>query len=126
MVRHVGAKRASEAVSTVAEAKMFEAKVKLSMGGTTAPREGHTVGEVVAGYIADGAGRLSPGSIDFYRKGRATLPETSRGRAVSEVTPLGFTACTPSCGPSGRVTRWSRSWSLVSGWRTSQRCRGCR
>lgn len=88
VVRHGGAKRASEAVSTVAEAKMLEATVKLSMGGTTAPRERHTVGEVVAGYIADGVDRLSPGSIDFYRKGLAALPESFRSRPVNEVTPL--------------------------------------
>ncbi len=46
------------------------------------------VGAVVAAYLADGAGRLSPGSIDFYRNGLAALPDTFRGRAVNEVTPL--------------------------------------
>ena len=34
------------------------AKLKLSMGGSATPRERHTVGEVVAGYVADGAARL--------------------------------------------------------------------
>ena len=32
--------------------------------------------------------RLSPGTIDFYRKGLAALPEAFRNRGVAEVTPL--------------------------------------
>jgi integrase len=88
VVRHAGARRTSAAVPTVAEAKMLEARLKLAMGGSAAPGERHMVGEVVAGYIADGAARLSPASIDFYRKGLAALPEAFRARAVSEVTPL--------------------------------------
>ena len=88
VVRHAGAKRASEAVPTVAEAKMLEAKLKLAMGGTAAPSATHTVGEVVAGYIADGSNRLSPGSVKFYRDGEAAMPESFRSRTVSEVTPL--------------------------------------
>ena len=67
---------------------MLEAKLKLAMGGSAAPRERHTVGEVVAGYIAAGASRLSPGTLDFYRRGLSALPEVFRNRAVSEVTPL--------------------------------------
>ena len=58
------------------------------MGGSATPRERHTVGEVVPGYIADGASRLSPGTIDFYRKGLAALPDAFRDRSVAEVTPL--------------------------------------
>jgi integrase len=88
VVRHAGAKRATEAVDSVAEAKMLEAKLKLSMGGSASPREQQTVGEVVAGYIADGAARLSPGSIDLYRKGLAALPSTFRDRPVTGVPPL--------------------------------------
>jgi integrase len=88
VVRHAGAKRASETVATVAEARMLEAKLKLAMGGSATARERHTVGEVVAGYIADGASRLSPGTLDFYRKGLAALPEVFRNRAVTDVTPL--------------------------------------
>ena len=88
VVRHAGAKRASVAVETVAEAKMLEAKLKLAMGGTTAPRGQHTVGEVVAGYISDGSNRLSPGSVKFYRDGEVAIPELFRGRPVSDVTPL--------------------------------------
>ena len=80
VVRHAGAKRASEAVDSVAEARMLEAKLKLSMGGSASSRERHTVGEVVSGYIADGAARLSPGTLDFYRKGLAALPAAFRSR----------------------------------------------
>ncbi len=87
VVRHAGAKRASVAVESAAVAKTLEATLKLSMGGSPAPRERHTVGGGL-GYIADGAGRLSPGSIDFYRKGLAALPESFSGRPVGEVTPL--------------------------------------
>jgi hypothetical protein len=83
VVRHAGAKRASEAVGSVAEAKMLEATLKLSMGGSMASRERHTVGEVVSGYIANGVSSLSPGSIDFYRKGLAALPESFRSRAAT-------------------------------------------
>ena len=67
---------------------MAEAKLKLAMGGSTSPRESHTVDEVVAGYIADSASRLSPGTIDFYRKGLAALSPAFRGRSVGAVTPL--------------------------------------
>src|SRR6476620_4736301 len=74
VVRHAGAKRASEAVDLVAEARMLEAKLKLSMGGSASSRERHTVGEVVSGYVAHGAARLSPGTLDFYRRGLAALP----------------------------------------------------
>jgi hypothetical protein len=44
VVRHAGAKRASEAVATVAEVRILEAKLKLSMGGSATPGERHTVG----------------------------------------------------------------------------------
>lgn len=55
-------------------------------------------GEVVAGYIADGTARLSPGSIDFYRKGLAALPETFFAIAQSPPSRRScWTACTPSC-----------------------------
>ena len=56
---------------------MLEAKLKLSMGGSATPRERHTVGEVVSGYIADGASLLSPGTVDFYCKGLAHCPTRS-------------------------------------------------
>ena len=64
----------------MAEAKVLEAKLKLSMGGSATPRERHTVGEVVAGYIAAGASWLSPGTVDFYRKGLAALSDAFRRR----------------------------------------------
>jgi integrase len=67
---------------------MLEAKLKLSMGGSATPRERHTVGEVVSGYVADGSARLSPGTLDFYGKGLAALPTVFRERAVTSVTPL--------------------------------------
>src|ERR1700752_5373335 len=88
VVRHAGAKRATEAVATVAEAGMLEARLMLAMGGSAKARGRETVGEVVASYIADGGSRLSPGTLDFYRKGLAALPEDFRDRAVTEVTPL--------------------------------------
>lgn len=47
-----------------------------------------TVGEVVSGYIADGASRLSPGTLDFYRKGLAALPDAFGNRGVAEVTSM--------------------------------------
>jgi hypothetical protein len=77
---------------TVAEARLLEAKLKLAMGESAVPRERHTVGEVVAGYIADGASRLSTGTLDFYRKGLAALPDVFHNRAVAEVTPLANSA----------------------------------
>lgn len=69
LVRHEGAKRASEAVPTKAEARMLVVKLKLEMGSQPSTREQHSVGEVVSGYLADGAVRLSPATVDFYRKG---------------------------------------------------------
>ncbi len=88
MVRHAGSRRASEAVTSRAEAKVLEATLKLEMGAAPSAKGTRTVAEVVAGYIADGVVRLSPGSIDFYRKGEAALPTTFTARQVSEVTPL--------------------------------------
>ncbi len=88
VVRHGGLKRSSEAVPTQAEAKMLEAKLKLSLGGAPSGRDAHTVADVVAGYISDGATRLSPGSIDFYRKGEAALPAGFAARMIATVTPL--------------------------------------
>ena len=58
------------------------------MGGAPSGRDAHTVAEVVAGYIADGARRLSPGSIDFYRKGEAAMPAGFAARHITSVTPL--------------------------------------
>ena len=58
------------------------------MGGAPSGRDAHTVAEVVAGYISDGAARLSPGSIDFYRKGEASLPARFTTRPIATVTPL--------------------------------------
>ena len=88
VVRRAGSKRATEAVSTQAEAKMLEAKLTLLMGSAPSVRGKHTVAEVVAGYIADGAIRLSPGSIDFYRKAESALPPAFVARQVRDVTPL--------------------------------------
>ena len=88
VVRHAGAKRASEAVPTVAVAKILEAELKLAMGGTASTRATHTVGEVVTGYISDSSHRLSPGSVNFYRNGDAAMPESFRSRPVRDVTPL--------------------------------------
>ena len=67
---------------------MLEAKLKLSMGGAPSNRDTHSVAEVVASYISDGVTRLSPGSIDFYRKGEAALPPAFATRAIATVTPL--------------------------------------
>lgn len=88
VVRHGGAKRASEAVPTKAEARMLEAKLKLEMGSQPSIREQHSVGEVVSGYLADGAVRLSPATLDFYRKGHAAMPDAFKQRPVTTVTPL--------------------------------------
>lgn len=88
VVRHGGAKRASEAVPTKAEARMLEAELKLEMGSQPPIRELHSVGEVVSGYLADGAARLSPATLDFYRKGHDAMPDTFKQRAVTTVTPL--------------------------------------
>jgi len=73
---------------TQAEAKMLEAKLKLSMGGAPSGRDTHSVAEVVAGYITDGVTRLSPGSIDFYRKGEVALPAGFAARPIASATPL--------------------------------------
>jgi hypothetical protein len=62
---------------------MLEAKLEFPMRGSATPREHHTVVEVVAGYIADGAARLSPGTLDFYRKGLDALPEVCQATRVS-------------------------------------------
>jgi hypothetical protein len=88
VVRQGGAKQAGEAVLTKAEARMLEAKLKLEMGSQPSIREQHSVGEVVSGYLADGAARLSPATLDFYRKGHDAMPDTFKQRPVTTVTPL--------------------------------------
>jgi hypothetical protein len=42
----------------------------------------------VSGYLADGAVRLSPVTLDFYRKGHDAMPDTFKQRPVTTVTPL--------------------------------------
>jgi len=66
---------------------MLEAKLKLSMGGSATPRERHTVGEVVSGYIADGASLLSRHGR-LLLQGTRALPDAFRERDVADVTPL--------------------------------------
>jgi hypothetical protein len=87
-VRHGGAKQTSEAVLTKGEARMPEAELKLEMGSQPSIREQHSVGEVVSGYLADGTARLSPATLDFYRKGHDAMPDAFRQRPVTTVTPL--------------------------------------
>ena len=87
VVRHAGRKAASEAVGTRAGAAVLEAKLKLKMGGDKTVGK-HTVGEVVAGYIADSESRLSPGTISFYRIGERLLPAAFVQREVSTVRPM--------------------------------------
>ena len=87
VVQLKGTKRHSHFVATRGEAKVLEAQLMLSMGGS--PVQGaHTVAEVVAGYIADSAARLSPGTIDFYQKGEKALPSTFLARQVADVKPV--------------------------------------
>jgi len=88
VVRHDGSRRSSEAVVTHAEARMLEAKLKLSMGGAPSTREAHSVAEVVAGYITDAAIRLSPGTLHFYRRGQENLAPAFAARPIASVTPL--------------------------------------
>jgi hypothetical protein len=88
VVRHGGAQQASEVVPTKAEARVLEAKLKLEMGSQPSLREQHSVGEVVAGYMADGQARLSPATLDCYRKGQRALPQAFEQRPVTTVTPL--------------------------------------
>lgn len=87
VVQHKGKKATSRAVPTRAEARTLEAHLTLNLGAK--PKDGgHSVGEVVDGYIADGAGRLSPRTIVSYREGAGALPETFKARDVSGVSVL--------------------------------------
>ena len=67
---------------------MLEAELKMSMGGQ-AVRTGHTVGSVVAGYIAarDG-GDLKPDTLAFYRAGERSIPPVFSARRASTVNPM--------------------------------------
>ena len=67
---------------------MLEAELKMSMGGQVA-RSGHTVGDVVSGYIdsRSGAG-LSPATIEFYQVGERAIPKTFSDRLVADVNPV--------------------------------------
>jgi len=82
VVQHKGVKRHSPYVTTRSEATMLEAQLKLSMGGSPA-RGTHTVLEVVSGYIADSAARLSPGTIDFYQKAQRAIPASFLARPLA-------------------------------------------
>ena len=87
VVRHEGRKACSEAVETRAGAAVLEAKLKMQMGGETTTGK-HTVGEVVAGYIADSESRLSPGTLNFYRVGERLLPPAFSNRDVATLRPV--------------------------------------
>ncbi|HBX76115.1 MAG TPA: hypothetical protein DEG43_00575 [Acidimicrobiaceae bacterium] len=85
VVSHGGKKSRSKAVSTRAQAKILEAQLTLSVGAK--PKDGgHTVAEVIAGFIADGETTMSPGTLDFYRKGEGAMPATFKSRQVSDVS----------------------------------------
>jgi len=83
-----GQKRHTAWVRTRAEASMLEAELKMSMGGQIA-KAGHTVGEVVAGYIDSRASAgLSPATIQFYRVGELAIPQAFSDRLVADVNPV--------------------------------------
>ena len=86
VVRLKGAKRCTPWVRTEGAAKMAEAKLLTEMGGTPSAA-GHTVAEIVSGYI-DGASKLSPATIRHYRIGEALIPAAFGKRDVSTVRPL--------------------------------------
>ena len=87
VVQHKGVKKHSPYVTTRSEAAMLEAQLKLSMGGS--PAKGtHTVEEVVSGYIADSTARLSPGTIDFYKKAQRAIPSSFLERQLSGLKPV--------------------------------------
>jgi integrase len=88
VVRHKGRKSHTKWVGTLAEAKLAEAALLTEMGGTPLA-SGHTVAEIVSGYISDCTTRgKSPATVSFYRKGEALIPEVFAKRDVSEVKPL--------------------------------------
>ena len=74
-------------MSTRGEAAILEAQIQLSMGGSPI-RGGHAVAEVLSGYIAASAARLSAGTIDFYQRGQKALPASFLARHVAEVKPV--------------------------------------
>ena len=122
VVRHGGAKRASEAVPTKAEARMLEAKLKLEMGSQPSIREQHSVGEVVAGYLADGAVRLSPATLDFYRKGDDAMPDAFKQRPVTMVTPLVLDSLYAELRAGGRASTSARRCTVCCRHRSTGRC----
>ena len=86
VVRLKGAKKCTPWLGTKGAAKMAEAKLLTEMGGTPSAH-GHTVAEIVAGYI-DSASTLSPETIRHYRIGEALIPAAFGKRDVSTVRPL--------------------------------------
>ncbi|MCU1392635.1 MAG: site-specific recombinase, phage integrase family [Ilumatobacteraceae bacterium] len=86
VVRYKGAKRHTSWVGSEAEAKMLGAALRVEMGGTPSAT-GHTVSEVVAGYIAAST-HLSPETLRDYRIGAALIPQHFGDRDVSQVRPL--------------------------------------
>lgn len=85
VVRHQGQKATSAAVATRAEAKMLEAQLKMAMGAAPL-RTGHTVTELVAGYIADARTNRSPATAGYYEQGSALIPPKFAERLVNDVT----------------------------------------
>jgi len=85
VVRHLGQKVASAAADTRAEAKMLEAQLKVSMGAAPLTT-GHTVEDLVAGYIADVRLARSPATAGYYTTAAALIPPAFAARQVKDVT----------------------------------------
>jgi hypothetical protein len=85
VVRHDGHKAASAAVATRAEAAMEEAHLKMQMGAAPL-RTGHTVGELVAAYVADVRIKRSPATADYYTQASTLMPLLFAERLVPDVT----------------------------------------
>ena len=87
VVRHKGVKKHGPWVNTEGLAKDQEAQIRIEMGGSPI-KGGHTVAEVVTGYLVDSAARLSPGTVGYYRKGEKLIPPKFGARLVSDVNPV--------------------------------------
>ena len=87
VVRLKGTKKHGPWVKTEGQAKDHDARLRIEMGGAPV-KGGHTVAEVVTGYIVDSTARLSPDTISFYREAERVIPVNFAARLVGDVNPI--------------------------------------
>jgi len=86
VVRYQGIKRTSKAVGTLKAARLLEAQLLMEMGGNPDPSDA-TVSEMLTTYFDTAQAKLSPTTMETYRRSIGVMPAAFLKRPVRAVTP---------------------------------------